>query len=337
MSTVKVNMLPLQAHCFAFGGFEIQMLELVKALQNLPEVAVKKMNPWDKNDDFDVLHLWGLEQANYNNAFWAKKNGKKVVLTALIGQITTFIEAARFAVSKKIGNVRFLLRVLEHVDALAVVNELEAKKAIDHFKLPKKKVFIIPNIITPEAVAAIHTTDAPLISESPYFLCAGNISERKNQVVLAKAAVEANSRVVFAGNFICEEVYRKEFLKLMENNSNLSYSGNFGNTSPQLFNLFKYASGFCLPSSQETQPISVLEAALFRKNILIGNGAYSKQQLFRNLLKVDGGSIASVRDGLMTLERVQYEEKHTIEQDEISQCFAPKVAIEYQKIYLSKA
>jgi hypothetical protein len=37
------------------------------------------------------------------------------------------------------------------------------------------------------------------------------------------------------------------------------------------------------------------------------------------------------------LERVQYEEKHTIEQDEISQCFAPKVAIEYQKIYLSKA
>jgi glycosyltransferase involved in cell wall biosynthesis len=328
-------MLPLQAHCFAFGGFEIQMLELINALEVASDVEVKKMNPWDRDLNFDVLHLWGLEQANYNNAFWAKKSNKKVVLTALIGQITGFKDAMRFRVSSKIGNVRFLLQVLENVDALVVVNELEAKKATDYFGLAKEKVHVVPNLITRAAIDSYRGPNAEVAPFSDYLLCAGNISERKNQLMLAEVARQVGVNMVFAGDFICSPSYKEKFLALVAQNDNIFYAGNLGNTSAELFSLFRNCNGFCLPSHQETQPISVLEAAFFGKNVLIGNNGYSKQNIFRNLLKVDPASAESVKQGVLSLKAAKNELKYSIEKADLDKCVYSNVAKEYQKIYSS--
>lgn len=335
MSKPRINMLPLQAHCFAFGGFDIQMLELINALQMGGEVSVQKMNPWDRDLNFDVLHLWGLEQANYNNAFWAKRTGKKVVLTALIGQINSLKDALKFRVSSRIGNVRFLLEVLKHVDALVVVNELEATKATDYFKLPGEKVHIIPHLITKEAVESSGVQKNGTVPFKDYLFCAGNISERKNQLLLAQVANELGINMVFAGDFICAPSYKDRFLELIQNSSNLFYTGNLGNTSPELFSLFRNCSGFCLPSLQETQPISVLEAAFFGKNVLIGNSAYSKQEMFRDLLKVNPLSHESVKQGVLKLQQVKNESKYGIAQADLDKCVYSSVAKEYHKIYSS--
>ncbi len=155
------------------------MLELYNGLRLREDIWITKMDPWDRQADFDVLHLWGLEQANYNNAYWAKRSGKKVVMTALIGQTGGVLEKLRFMTSKRIGNVRFLLKVLENIDALVVVNELEALKAIKYFKLPKEKVHIVPNMITREALATINEKAKKEVHFEQYFFCAGNISEKK--------------------------------------------------------------------------------------------------------------------------------------------------------------
>jgi glycosyltransferase involved in cell wall biosynthesis len=328
-------MLPLQAHCFAFGGFEIQMLELINALELADDVVVQKMNPWDRDLDFDVLHLWGLEQANYNNAFWAKKSDKKVVLTALIGQISSFKDAMKFRVSARIGNVRFLLQVLEHVDALVVVNELEAQKATDFFKLPKQKVHIIPNLITSAAMENVNGQKTGVVPFTNYLLCAGNISERKNQLMLAEVAREAGLNMIFAGDFICAPSYKEKFLQLVKDNDNIFYVGNLPNTSRELFSLFRHCDGFCLPSHQETQPISVLEAAFFGKNVLIGDSGYSRQQIFRNLLKVNPASYESVKQGVLKLNEARNEIKYSIEKADLDKCVYSNVAREYMKIYSS--
>jgi glycosyltransferase involved in cell wall biosynthesis len=335
MSIPRVNMLPLQAHCFAFGGFEIQMLELIKALELGSDVTVKKMNPWDRDSNFDVLHLWGLEQANYNNAFWAKKYNKKVVLTALIGQIVNLKESLRFRISSRIGNVRFLLELLEHVDALVVVNEREARKATDYFKVPKEKVYIIPNLITRAAKDSLSTPTDALTPVNNYLFCAGNISERKNQLMLAQVAHECGVNVVFAGDFVCSTSYKEEFLKLTEISGHLFYAGNLQSNSKELFTFFKNSMGFCLPSHQETQPISVLEAAFFGKNILIGNGPYAKQEIFRNLLKVDPTSFESLKSGVLKLISAKNQLTYSIDEADLNKCLYSNVAGEYSKIYSS--
>jgi glycosyltransferase involved in cell wall biosynthesis len=327
-------MLPLQAHCFAFGGFEVQMLELYNSLSQTAEVEIVKMNPWDRSPDFDILHLWGLEQANFNNAYWAKKSGKKVVLTALIGQVHGITDHLRFKVSEKIGNVRFLKKVVDNIDALVVVNDLEASKAIHYFKMDENKVHIIPNIITRQVMDFGNLQVKSVSKFRNYFFCAGNISERKNQLSLAEISSELKINMAFAGDFICSEEYQNKFLAVVNGSESLEYHGVLSNVSNDLLGLFKHCDAFCLPSYQETQPISVLEAAFFKKNILIGNGSYANQRLFKNLIKVDPKSKKSLKSGLLELKSAE-QEQYTIPANDLKQCYFNTVADNYLNLYRS--
>ena len=261
---MKIIFVPHQPHCFAFGGFEIQMLQLFNALSQ-EGIPVSKIDTWSRSLDFDILHLWGLEMSNFPAAYWAKRYNKKVVLTALIGQISGFVEAIKFKISERIGQVRFLKRVLQQIDYLVVVNELEAKKAIDYFGMNSAKVKIIPNMIGRELLAYT-PRKIPAGLPADYFFCAGSISERKNQVSLAKAAILEKLNIVFAGNLLCSDAYKQRFLELINRNNNLHYISELPAGSNDLLDLFYYCNGFCLPSYIETQPISVLEASFFNKN-----------------------------------------------------------------------
>src|SRR4051812_48074208 len=84
---MKVRVAPLQPHCFAFGGFELQMLDALEAARRAG-VAIQQLDPWSRDDAFEIVHVWGLETANASLVMWAKRAGKKVVLTALLPYLT---------------------------------------------------------------------------------------------------------------------------------------------------------------------------------------------------------------------------------------------------------
>lgn len=73
---MKVKYAPYQAHCFAFGGFELQMLSAFEAIQECGG-EVSKLDPWDRSDNFEVLHCWGLGFPHDENIYWAKRSKKK--------------------------------------------------------------------------------------------------------------------------------------------------------------------------------------------------------------------------------------------------------------------
>ncbi len=73
---MKVKYIPFQPHCFAFGGFELQMLNTLEAVVNSGVIA-EKLNPWGRVNDFEIIHYWGLGFIHFESILWAKHAGKK--------------------------------------------------------------------------------------------------------------------------------------------------------------------------------------------------------------------------------------------------------------------
>ncbi|MEO6289142.1 MAG: hypothetical protein ABIO76_04445, partial [Ginsengibacter sp.] len=80
---MKVKYFPFQPHCFAYGGFEVQMLSTLDAVTKAG-VEASKLDIWSRDADFDIIHLWGVSPHNFQIIDWAKKTGKSVVATVLM-------------------------------------------------------------------------------------------------------------------------------------------------------------------------------------------------------------------------------------------------------------
>ena len=118
---MKIKFFPFQPHCFAFGGFELQMLSAFEAIQK-KGIMVEKMDIWSRDNDFDILHCWGAEISNYYNFYWAKKTTKKIVVTSLSSYYETNIERLRFLVSVLFYRQRFVKEMYTMADKIVVVN-----------------------------------------------------------------------------------------------------------------------------------------------------------------------------------------------------------------------
>ena len=79
---MKISHYPNQPHCFAFGGFDMQMLNVINSVNSIGVNAVK-MDVWSRERDFDILHVWNVTPYNYHVINWAKKSNIKVVATVL--------------------------------------------------------------------------------------------------------------------------------------------------------------------------------------------------------------------------------------------------------------
>ena len=136
---MKVKYVPFQPHCFAFGGFEIQMLSALEAcIKN--GVQAEKIDVWSRDNDFDILHCWGLGFHHYENIRWTKHAKKKIVLTALLSYYENFDERIRHLFSTHIKKAQYYIQIANMADAVVVVNELQAEACNKYFKVPNKKI-----------------------------------------------------------------------------------------------------------------------------------------------------------------------------------------------------
>ena len=78
LSQPIVRVVPFQPHCFAFGGFDIQMIAAMESAR-AAGADVAPLDFWRREADFDVLHFWGLEVQHCNAVKWARAGGKKIV------------------------------------------------------------------------------------------------------------------------------------------------------------------------------------------------------------------------------------------------------------------
>lgn len=296
----EVRVIPLQPHGLAFGGFELQMLNAMKA-SKLCGVNIKPLDFWDKRDEYNILHFWGLSSQHLESAIWAKRAGKKVFLSILT-EYPGVNNYLRNFFSKIIGNAKSSASLLRLADGVSVVNEEQKIFLANAYGFPLNSIFVIPNIVEDIFFnSLVSSVEGRIVDLDNYIISTGNICQRKNQINLSLACINIDVPLLIIGEVLPgEEGYAQQLQKLViENSKKVVWIKGLPPGSHELLRAYKYSKGFALVSKQEQQPISALEAAVIGKPLLLANRPYAKQRLYGSAALVDCNSIRSIQLGLL--------------------------------------
>jgi glycosyltransferase involved in cell wall biosynthesis len=325
---MKVRVAPAQPHCFAFGGFELQMCAALRAARGAG-VDVDPLDPWSTDPGFDVLHLWGLEASHGLSAYWAKRSGKRVVLTALLPYLG-FRERLRRALWSLNGRWRAIRALLGSVDRVVVVSERQAHAAFALWGFPMDRIAVIPNIVADEFYSA--RTGSRHNGASGYVLCVGSLCRRKNQLTLVKACRLARVSLLLVGEVLAgEEQYAEAVQRELVLDGNARWIGGLPAQSAQLVDAYLGASAFALVSERETQPIALLEAGTLRKPLLIADQPYARQKFYENARLVDPRSPRAIARGLTDV--FSNPSRYVPNEAALADCNSRKVGSQYADVY----
>lgn len=296
---MKVRVLPLQPHCFAFGGFELQMIGAIEAAKSIG-LDIAPLDPWSRDSDFEILQLWGLDVANLQSAYWAKEAGKKVVLSALLPYDSLRSRLGRvkaFATGKSMAQ----RQLRSYVTRLVVVNEAQRDSAIKLYGYSPQNVDVIPNVVDSRYIRSAAQLRNGGEGDAGYVLCPGNVCRRKNQLSLVRACKIAGIPLILVGKTLTgEEAYGEIVEREMQGESGIKWIPGLMPGSLELVQLYAKAKIIALVSHQETQPICMLEGAAMGKTLLMSDRAFARQRTYTGAVLVNPGSIASIIHGLRT-------------------------------------
>lgn len=324
---MKVKYLPHQPHCFAFGGFDLQMLNTLKAVQEVG-VDASKLDFWERKSDFEILHVWGLGPHNFSTIEFAKKAGKVVVATVLL----PYYDSLR----SKVGYYyRFWQsieskRVLRKIDRVVVLNNLQFEILRKRFSVPASKMKIIPNIVEEPYFKTPVFDFKKKYGIEDYILSTGNICKRKNQYNLALACINLNKNLVIIGNVLDgEEEYGKLIRDLTTKHQNIRWISSLEAGSDELVAGYYHCKAFALPSKSETQPISALEAVAVGKPLLLLDRGYAHQSFYKNAVLSKSPSVEGIIKGLVKVTSISGLKK----EPEIYTCRKEAVGHLYKDLY----
>lgn len=298
---MKIVYIPNQPHCYAFGGFEVQMLSAFEATR-AQGTNVELLNPWDRNNDFDIVHIWGFEITQYNNVVYSKKAGKKVVISALMHDMSTLKARLRFFVSSYIYRQKIAKEMIPYVDYFVTVNEIEKSYIARYYDFPADRIKVIPNIVSD---AYLKNTEADVdLGIEDFVLCVGNISQRKNQLNLVRACNQLGLNILLIGNLIeGESEYGGAVTKELGKNPLNRWVKGVKEGSGVLRTAYKKCKVFALISVYENQPISVLEAFSMNCKVLLADRPYAHQPFYNKASRVDPTRIDEIKNALSRIEQ----------------------------------
>lgn len=326
---MKIRVIPAQPHCFAFGGFDIQMHRTLEVLTAIG-MDVKPLDFWSRDNDFDILHLWGFDPGlHLTTARFAKRYGKKIVLTPLVQYLTTK-SCLRFAGSWLEGAARSRIALGRLIDRFLVVNEQQGETLRHLYRVPASKIGIVPTILDDLFFEPQPALQALGDGFAGFMLCAGNICTRKNQLKLAQAAIGTGTPVLFAGDVNGgEDEYVEQFSRLIAPHKFLRW--NRWMARPELLEAYRAARGVVLPSFEEQQPTIGLEAAALGKPLMLGRLPYARQKFYRGAFLVDPASVPQIGEGLKAI--VATPNRFIPSRATVEECRADRVAAHLKRIF----
>lgn len=328
---MKVRVLPYQPHCFAFGGFEVQMLDAMRAAKQAG-IDIQPLDTWSQDADFDILHVWGLGEMHYPAAYWAKKSGKRVVMTALLPSLSSKIRLRDFAF-RLLGRNRTLHEIVSLLDLLVVVNESQADTAKSLYRIPSAKIAVIPNIVAGPYYEPTEPDTAFDPGVRDYLICVGNVAPRKNQLKLTQAALAVGVHLLLIGPVLAgEEAYANTLSKLIKGQESVRWiEEGLPIGSSELVAAYRGSIGFALASHNETQPISALEAAVSGKPLLLADRPWARQSFYSGAHLVNPDSLSSIQAGIAQLCSSVGEQTQL--SGILEQCRSPQVGLAYAQAY----
>jgi glycosyltransferase involved in cell wall biosynthesis len=259
MKVIFSNSLPF---FLAHGGTQTLLEALMRELRLLG-VEVEPERWWDENQKGDIIHY--MNRPPLLNVELAKQKGYKLIMTENLDQTASRSDSQLFAQRLCINVARAVLPgglttrlgwdVYRYLDAAVYVVEHEWSTAQYLFGAKQGVGHIIPHGLESEALQQL----AQPQQEEDYLISAATIHPRKNSVVLAKAAHQAMTPVVFLGKPYAEDdPYFLEFMKCVDGRI-VRYPGFVSQT--EKYRYLRGARGFVLLSQFESGSISVYEAA----------------------------------------------------------------------------
>lgn len=323
---MRVRTVPLQPHCFFFGGFDIQMHRTLELMQRFG-IDAKPLDFWSREEEFDVIHCWGLTSVHDQTIRFGKQYGKKIVVTHLAPHMTPYYWM-RHAASWVLGKRRFEMDLLHHVDRLCVHNEQQVESVVKMLRMPREKVRIIPSIL--DSRLFDHTPLPAFDDLKDYVACIGNIWPRKNQLRVAQAAARIKCPMLFIGNVMGgEKTYTDEFEKLVAETPIFRWYKWV--TEDDLRRIYSNAAGVVLASFYETQPGAALEGAAMGKPLVLGNRPYAFQKYYQGAYMADPKSVSSIAKGLEAIRANPG--KYIAPKEFIGECHPDWIGNEYKKIF----
>jgi len=327
---MKVKYFPYQPHCFAFGGFDMQMINTLNVV-NKAGIDASRLDIWSRDNDFEVIHLWGVGPHNYHVIDWAKKSGKKIVATVLLPYYDTIrLKLSYYKHLFSVANKQ-QLHYYSLIDKVVVVNNPQSDVLCKYYKVPTSKIDVIPNIVEAKyfEISSFNFSEKHDINN--YVLCTGNISSRKNQLNLAHACINLNLKLVLIGNVLDGELtYGKALESFVKNNNNIRWIKELPKASDELAAAYFQCALFALPSKDETQPISALEAAAMGKPLVLMNKKYAHQIYYKGAVLCKS---PSVKDIEIALIKSIESKKNQMINSEISNCLEKNVGELYKLCY----
>jgi len=325
-----VRVVPFQPHCFAFGGFEVQMLAAMESARTVG-VNIAPLDFWKREPDFDILHLWGMELQHCNTVKWAHLAGKKIVLSALTNY-PSFYTWLRYITSLVVGPARFRRAMLAQIDCITVVNREQRRYLVKILGIPSEKVMVVPNLVEDIFFEVMDGTETEVLGIKNYVLCTGNICPRKNQLALVAACRKLGVPLLLVGNVLTgEEKYGEAVAKAVADGERCRWLRGMTPGSSGLAEAYRDASVFALPSYSEQQPISALEAAASKKPLILANCPYAKQEFYEHAALADPNSVDSIANALR--KAFDRPDKYRPPTSIIEQCRKERVGGAYRAIY----
>jgi glycosyltransferase involved in cell wall biosynthesis len=326
---MRIRTVPAQPHCFLYGGLDIQMVRTNELLRSVG-IDARPLDWWSRDESFDILHVWGLTRQHQSLVRIAKNYGKKVVMTPLLPYLspTTYLRHWAGLIE---GRRRLDMDILRHVDVMLVVNQPQAETAAKLYGFSRQSIKVIPTILDPLFFDQT-VVRPPLDDFQNYVVCPGNILARKNQIRLAKAALQIGCPMVFVGNTMGgEEAYTAEFQQLVEANTIIKWYKWL--SLEDIVRVMGNAKAIALPSFAECQPASGLEAVALQKPLLLANRSYAYQEFYLGATLVDPKSVESIAEGLLQI--IENPIQYTPKRDLVNDCRPDIVALKLRNIFES--
>jgi glycosyltransferase involved in cell wall biosynthesis len=213
---------------------------------------------------------------------------------------------------------------------LAVVNEAQAETARKLMGIAPERIAVIPHLVDAEYFSCGQGSSED--NHGDYVLCTGNVCARKNQLRLAEAARTAECPLLIVGNVLeGEERYGDALARLCDREPGIRWLPAMPGGSAQLVAAYRAARVVALPSLEETQPISLLEAAAARKALVTSDLPFARQGHYRNAYLVRPRSISSIAAGLRAAMAAP--ERYTPPASAVQGCSGERVATGYRRVF----
>lgn len=319
-----------------YGGLQLQITNTFTELVKLG-IEVKLFDPWnDRIEDYDVFHSFYLGDLSVLPLVKrAKELGKLVVMSTVYNSALDYRkEKISYALSSihssLFSSKRVQKEIVQNVDYFIALSEFEKQRILDIFKIPTRKVIVIPNGISTNFFSKDMEDN---LFEKKYgmkgfVLHVGQFTRNKNQIAIIEAMKDMKEKLVMIGQPVEMDYYNECQNRLTENMSILE---TLENGSSELVDLYKAAGLFILPSFREAYPLTVLEAGITGNKMLITkNCMLDKEDRLFDIEWINPTDITNIKKWI---EKNRNYTKKRLESEKIAQFKWKTVAEELIKVY----